>query len=100
LVVGLATVGIAWFISCAIGGRGPLLFLALFHLNRTFLTWGTSLRAYGLGSAVAMIVAAIAFLRPGWRRRDQRSASHRGDRSGSGSRVRVSAQFSGARPLS
>jgi hypothetical protein len=70
LVVGLATVVIAWFISRALGGRGPLLFLALFGLNRTFLTWGTSLRGYGLGSAFLLLtlgLAAAAIHQPGRR---------------------------------
>jgi hypothetical protein len=54
-IVGVAIVAAAWFNSRALGGRGPLLFLALFGLNATFLTWGTSLRGYGLGCVFLLL---------------------------------------------
>ncbi len=55
--VGLAFLCVAWINSRLIGERVPLLFLVLLGLNTTFLTWSTSLRAYGVGS----ILIALAF---------------------------------------
>ena len=58
-VVGLGIVTAAWFNSRRIGDRGPVLFLALFCLNATFLSWGTSVRGYGIGSL--FVVLTIGF---------------------------------------
>jgi hypothetical protein len=55
--VGVALLLVAWINSRLIGERVPLIFLALIGLNTTFLSWGTSLRAYGIGS----VLIALAF---------------------------------------
>jgi predicted membrane-bound mannosyltransferase len=58
-IVGVALVAVAWFNSRALGDRGPLLFLVLFGLNATFLTWGTSLRGYGLGCVLLLLTVGL-----------------------------------------
>jgi hypothetical protein len=58
-IVGVAIVSAAWFNSRALGDRAPLLFLALFGLNATFLTWGASLRGYGLGCALLLLTIGL-----------------------------------------
>ena len=55
LVVGMALIGAAWFNSRSLNADTPLLFLILAGLNTTFLVWGTSLRAYGLGSVLIVL---------------------------------------------
>ena len=57
--VGVALVAAAWSNSQAAKDRGPLLFLSLFCLNPTFLTWGTSVRGYGIGCV--FLVLTIGF---------------------------------------
>src|SRR5438270_2028023 len=59
-IVGGALLTVAWFNSRRIGDCGPLLFLALFGLNATFLTWGTSLRGYGLGCVLLVLSLGLA----------------------------------------
>jgi len=58
-IVGVALVAAAWFNSRALGDRAPLLFLALFGLNATFLTWGPSLRGYGLGCVLLLLTIGL-----------------------------------------
>ena len=58
-VIGAAMVAVAWFNSRAINDRGPILFLALFGLNATFLVWGTSLRGYGLGCVLLLLTLGL-----------------------------------------
>ena len=58
--MGLAFLCVAWINSRLIGERVPLLFLALIGLNTTFLSWGTSLRAYGLGSVLIALAFGLA----------------------------------------
>jgi len=58
-VVGAALLGIAWLNSRTVGDRAPLLFLAFFGLNATFLTWGTSLRGYGLGCVLLLLTIGL-----------------------------------------
>src|SRR5712691_214250 len=58
-IVGVAMIAVAWFNSRAAGDRGPFLFLALFGLNATFLMWGTSLRGYGLSSALFLLALGL-----------------------------------------
>lgn len=59
LIVGLATVGVAWFNSRALGATGPTLFLPLFGLSGGFLIWGTALRGYGLGCALLLLTLGL-----------------------------------------
>jgi hypothetical protein len=56
LMVGVAFVCIAWWHSRTLFNEAPLLSLALIGLNTTFLTVGTWIRGYGLGS-VLMVLA-------------------------------------------
>lgn len=58
LVIGVAFIGIAWWYSRTLSTGAPLLLLALIGLNSTFLTVGTSLRGYGVGS-VLMLLAFV-----------------------------------------
>jgi hypothetical protein len=54
---GLALIGVAWLNAWLTGSGAPLIFLPLMGLNALFLTWGTTIRGYGLGTV--MIVQAI-----------------------------------------
>jgi hypothetical protein len=56
LMMGVAFVGIAWWHSRTLFNEAPLFLLALVGLNTTFLTAGTWIRGYGLGS-VLMVLA-------------------------------------------
>ncbi|MGO9110268.1 MAG: hypothetical protein ACLP9L_13670 [Thermoguttaceae bacterium] len=55
LVVGLGIVAALWRTSRLMGGRPPLLALAIFGLAPTLLTVGDSVRAYGLGSLLIIL---------------------------------------------
>jgi hypothetical protein len=57
--VGVALIAGAWFNSRALRDRGPIIFLALFGLNATFLLWGTSLRGYGLGCVFLILTIGM-----------------------------------------
>jgi hypothetical protein len=57
--VGVLLLSAAWLNSRKLGDRGPLLFPALFGLNATFLTWGTSLRGYGIGCVFLILTIGI-----------------------------------------
>src|SRR5437870_5449465 len=59
LGVGVALVGTAWFQSRYLHGQVPLLLPALIGLNVNFLTLGTALRGYGLGSALIVLAFAL-----------------------------------------
>ena len=66
-IVSVALLAAAWFNSRTLGDRGPTLFIILFGLNTTFLTWGTSLRGYGLGCVFLLLtigLTAKAFREP------------------------------------
>lgn len=55
-IAGIAVCAALWLVSRIIGRGPPLLALALLGLNSTFLFWGTTLRGYGLGSALIALV--------------------------------------------
>jgi hypothetical protein len=59
LGVGVALVGAAWFQSRYLHGQVPLLLPALIGLNVNFLTLGTSLRGYGIGSVLVVLAFAL-----------------------------------------
>jgi hypothetical protein len=59
LMIGLCTLGIIWFYAWICRSGPPLLLLSLLGLNSTFLCWGTSLRAYGLGSALLLLTFGL-----------------------------------------
>ena len=54
--VGCAVVVAFWITARLLHSGVPLLALALISLNTTFLVWGTTLRGYGLGSALAVLM--------------------------------------------
>ena len=58
--VGAALIVATWFNSRSLVDRSPLLFLALFGLNATFLLWGTSLRGYGIGYVFLVLTLGFA----------------------------------------
>ena len=59
LAVGVLLICVAWFNSRFIGSGVPLLLLGLIGLNTTFLTWGTSIRGYGLGSVLIIFAFGL-----------------------------------------
>ncbi|PYK59274.1 MAG: hypothetical protein DME43_09320 [Verrucomicrobia bacterium] len=54
--VGCLVVGAFWISARLFGNNLPLLGLALLSLNTTFFVWGTTIRGYGLGSAMIVLV--------------------------------------------
>jgi hypothetical protein len=62
LMVGLGTVAALWVGVWKIRREPPLIGLALLGLNSTMIFFGDSLRAYGLGSVVAVMLTAAAFV--------------------------------------
>jgi hypothetical protein len=62
LMVGLGTVAALWVGSWRIRREPPLIGLVLLGLNSTMIFFGDSLRAYGLGSVVALMLTASAFV--------------------------------------
>ncbi len=56
---GVVLICALWFSSRLIGRGVPLLSLALIGLNTTFLVWGTTLRGYGLGSALIILTFGL-----------------------------------------
>ena len=59
LAVGIAFIGAAWFQSRSITGQVPLLLLALVGLNPNFLTAGTWVRGYGVGSVLIVLAFSL-----------------------------------------
>jgi hypothetical protein len=57
-LVGVSLLLLSWWSARRLSANVPLAFLALAVLNPTFLTWGTTVRGYGIGSV--MIVFAFA----------------------------------------
>ncbi len=71
LAVGIALVAMAWIHSRIVREEVPLVFLVLIGLNTTFLTVGTSIRGYGLGSVLIVLafgLTAKLLLKPTIRR--------------------------------
>ena len=62
LLVGLGTLAALWIAIWKIRRSPPLLGLALFALNSSLIFFGDSLRAYGLGSVLAVALTASALL--------------------------------------
>lgn len=59
-IAGCAVLGAIWLTARFIGRGPPSIALALLGLNATFLFWGTTVRGYGIGSA--LIVLAFGLL--------------------------------------
>jgi hypothetical protein len=57
-LVGISLLLVGWWSARGLRAGAPLVFLTLAALNPTFLTWGTTVRGYGIGSV--MIVFAFA----------------------------------------
>jgi hypothetical protein len=55
-LVGCSVVGAFWISSRLLRGDVPLVALALMSLNTTFFVWGTTIRGYGLGSALIVLI--------------------------------------------
>jgi hypothetical protein len=62
LMVGLGTVAALWVGMWKIRREPPLIGLVLLGLNSTMIFFGDSLRAYGLGSVVAVMLTAAGFV--------------------------------------
>ena len=62
LLVGLGILAALWGSGWKIRRAPPLLGLVLLGLNSTLIFFGDSLRAYGLGSLLALVLTASAFL--------------------------------------
>jgi hypothetical protein len=60
LLVGLAMLIVGWLNSRISGRAGPIVFLALFGLWNMFLIWVTSVRGYGMGSALILLTLGLA----------------------------------------
>jgi hypothetical protein len=60
-VIGLGSVAALWLASWIARRAPPLISLALFGLNSTVISFGDSLRAYGLGSLMIALMAAAAW---------------------------------------
>ena len=54
--VGVLLVGVLWLNARLLSKNPPLLSLALVGLNTTFLTWGLSVRGYGLGGVLILLL--------------------------------------------
>jgi hypothetical protein len=58
-IVGAMLLGVSWFNARAIEPGVPLFTLVLAGLNIGFLTWGTSLRGYGLGAVLIVLTLGL-----------------------------------------
>jgi hypothetical protein len=54
--VGCFLISAFWINSRLLGSGAPVLALALVSLSTTFLVWGTTIRGYGLGSALIVLI--------------------------------------------
>lgn len=61
LLVGLGVLGACWLGVRSLGVRAPLLTLALLGFNPLMVRYGDSMRAYGLGCALAVLAAAAVW---------------------------------------
>jgi len=58
-LIGMGTLGVLWFCARSLGGKTPLLALALYAANPTAIRVGDSLRPYGLGIALTLLTSAL-----------------------------------------
>jgi hypothetical protein len=58
-VVGVGGVLSLWFAKRLFGQQAPVLSLALFGVNTTVVLWGDSLRAYGLGALLIVLLYGL-----------------------------------------
>jgi hypothetical protein len=62
IFIGLGSVAALWLAAWTARRAPPLVSLALFGLNSTVITFGDSIRAYGLGSLMVALTAAAAWM--------------------------------------
>jgi hypothetical protein len=69
-LIGMGTVGALWFCARKMGGKTPLLVLALYAANPVAIRVGDALRPYGLGIALTLLTSALIwnFVQTGGRR--------------------------------
>jgi hypothetical protein len=58
-IAAIAVLCALWFNAKVMGHGPPLVSLALLGLNTTFLYWGTTVRGYGLGSALIVLAFGL-----------------------------------------
>jgi hypothetical protein len=58
-LVGASLVAVLWFNARQLCGKPPLVALALLGFNGTFLTYGTSIRGYGIGSVCILLAFGL-----------------------------------------
>ncbi len=73
MLIGLGVLAAVWTAARAVGVRVPLLALVLLGLNPMMIRYGDSVRAYGLGCALALLTFAAVWRvaaapRPGWQK--------------------------------
>lgn len=71
LAIGLGIIGALWLAAWTSRRRPPLLGVAIFGLNSIVISYGDSIRAYGLGSLLIVLLAAAAWAlaqKPSWLR--------------------------------
>ena len=61
LLIGLGLLGACWLCVRTVGGGLPLLSLLFLGLNPLFIRYGDSLRAYGLGTLLALLTFAAVW---------------------------------------
>jgi hypothetical protein len=59
LTIGVMFMIVVWLNARILSNGPPLIALALIGLNISFLTWGTSLRAYGIGSVLILLAFGL-----------------------------------------
>jgi len=60
-LIGLGTLVLLWWCARKLGGRAPLLVLALYAANPLAIRTGDAMRPYGLGIALALLTAALVW---------------------------------------
>jgi hypothetical protein len=58
-LIGMGTVGVLWCCARKMGGKTPLLVLALYAANPLAIRVGDALRPYGLGIALTLLASAL-----------------------------------------
>jgi uncharacterized membrane protein len=58
-LIGMGTLGVLWWCARKVGGKTPLLVLALYAANPVAIRVGDSLRPYGLGIALTLVTLTL-----------------------------------------
>ena len=70
-LIGLGSVAALWLAAWTARRSPPLVSLTLFGLNSTVISFGDSIRAYGLGSVMIALMMAVTWMflkQPSWKR--------------------------------